>query len=312
MKKILITGSNGLLGQKLVYALIKRKDVQVIATSLGANRLLKQEGYIYESLDITNKTEVEAVVKKYQPDVIINTAAMTNVDACETKREECWVLNVTAVQNFVDALTPSHSPEGRGAKPLFIHLSTDFIFDGEKGSEYVETDVPNPQSYYALSKYEAEKVLEKSTIKWAIARTIIVYGIVDNMSRSNIVLWAKDALTKGQKINVVDDQFRSPTLAEDLADGCILIADKGATGIFHLSGKETMSILELVYKVADFWQLDKTLITPSKSNTLNQPAKRPPRTGFDISKAKVELGYDPHSFVEGLEILDRQLKEGKV
>ena len=128
------------------------------------------------------------------------------------------------------------------------------------------------------------------------------------MSRSNIVLWAKDALTNGQKINVVDDQFRSPTLAEDLAEGCISIADKGATGIYHLSGKETMSILELVYKVADFWKLDKSLITPSKSNTLNQPAKRPPYTGFVIDKAKRDLGYNPHSFTEGLEILDKQLK----
>jgi len=127
------------------------------------------------------------------------------------------------------------------------------------------------------------------------------------MSRSNIVLWAKDALSKGQKINVVDDQFRSPTLAEDLADGCMLIAEKGATGIYHLSGPNTMSILELVYSVADFWKLDKSLITPSKSNTLNQAAKRPPRTGFDISKARKELGYAPHSFVDGLKILDAQL-----
>ena len=128
------------------------------------------------------------------------------------------------------------------------------------------------------------------------------------MSRSNIVLWAKDALTKGQKINVVDDQFRSPTLAEDLADGCILIADKSATGIYHLSGEETMSILELVYKVADYWKLDRSLITPSKSNALNQAAKRPPYTGFIIDKAKRDLGYDPHPFIEGLEILDKQLK----
>jgi dTDP-4-dehydrorhamnose reductase len=187
-------------------------------------------------------------------------------------------------------------------------LSTDFIFDGDKGSEYVETDKPNPQSYYALSKYESEKILQQSSIKWAIARTIIVYGIVDNMSRSNIVLWAKDALTKGQKINVVDDQFRSPTLAEDLADGCIRIADKGAIGIYHLSGPQTMSILELVYKVADFWKLDKALVTPSKSTTLNQAARRPPYTGFVIEKAKKELGYKPHSFAEGLAILSEQLK----
>lgn len=302
MKKILITGSNGLLGQKIVLALTKRNDVQVIATSLGANRMIKQDGYIYESLDITNQSEVDAIFKKHTPNVIINTAAMTNVDACETKREECWAINVTAVQYFVAVIAAAKSD------CQFIHLSTDFIFDGEKGTEYVETDIPNPLSYYAKSKFESEKIVENSSINWTIARTIIVYGIADRMSRTNLVLWAKDALSKGQKINVVDDQFRSPTLAEDLADGCILIADKNAKGIYHLSGPKTLSILELVYKVAEFWNLDKSLVTPSKSDNLNQAAKRPPRTGFDISKARKELSYNPHSFEEGLKILDAQLK----
>ncbi|MEO6303540.1 MAG: NAD(P)-dependent oxidoreductase [Bacteroidia bacterium] len=315
MKKILITGSNGLLGQKLIYNLSTRKDVEVIATSLGKNRMLKTDGYIYEQLDITNKEAVLDVFMKYQPEVVINTAAMTNVDACETQREGCWLLNVTAVQNIVDVLSSSQyqSSIKDGIKPHFIHLSTDFIFDGEKGSEYIESDIPNPQSYYALSKYESEKIVQKSyKIDWSIARTIIVYGIVDSMSRSNIVLWAKEALTKQQKINVVDDQFRSPTLAEDLAAGCLLIADKRAKGIYHLSGKETMSILDLVYTIANFWKLDKSLITPSKSTNLNQAAKRPMRTGFVIEKAKHELGYAPHSFVEGLAILDKQLTTEKV
>lgn len=302
MKKILITGSNGLLGQKLVYALKKRNDVQTIATALGANRLIDQQGYIYESMNIADQPNVEAVIKKYQPDVIINTAAMTNVDACESKREECWALNVSAVEYMIDAIK-KHCPQSH-----FIHLSTDFIFDGEKGSAYTEEDAPNPLSYYALSKWEAEKRVQSSGIKWAIGRTIIVFGIVDNMSRSNIVLWAKDALTKGQKINVVDDQFRSPTLAEDLAQGCILITDKGATGIYNLAGPDTFSILDLVYKVADFWKLDKSLVSPSKSNTLNQPAKRPPRTGLIIDKARKDLGYAPHTFEQGLKILDEQLK----
>lgn len=302
MKKILITGSNGLLGQKLVLQLKERKDVQIIATSVGANRLNNKEGYVFESLDITDKAAVDSIFNKYHPDVIINTAAMTNVDACETKRDECWALNVTAVQNLVDTITSNKSA------CHLIHLSTDFIFDGEKGTEYNESDIPNPTSYYGLSKYESERVLEKSTISWAIARTIIVYGIVDNMSRSNLVLWAKDALTKGQKINVVDDQFRSPTFAEDLAAGCVLIADKKAKGIYNLSGPNTLSILELVYKIADCWNLDKSLITPSKSDTINQAAKRPPRTGFDISKAKLELGYTPHSFEAGLKILSKQLE----
>ena len=302
MKKILITGSNGLLGQKIVLALAKRNDVQLLATSLGANRMSKQDGYLYQSLDITNQAEVHTVFEKHNPNVIINTAAMTNVDACETKREECWALNVTAVQYFVDAIAAAKSD------CQFIHLSTYFIFDGEKGTEYVETDIPNPLSYYAQSKFESEKIVQQSSINWAIARTIIVYGIADQMSRTNLVLWAKDALSKGQKINVVDDQFRSPTLAEDLADGCILIADKNAKGIYHLSGPKTLSILELVYKIADSWSLDKSLITPSKSDNLNQAAKRPPRTGFDINKARKELGYNPHSFEDGLKILAAQLE----
>jgi len=301
MKKILITGSNGLLGQKIVHALLKRNDIEIIATSLGENRMNTKTGYIYEQLDITDKNAIELILKKHLPDSIINTAAMTNVDACETKKEECWALNVTAVQHFIDVISENK------LNTHFIHLSTDFIFDGEKGSEYGETDTPNPLSYYAKSKWESEKILMNSTISWAIARTIIVYGTADNMSRTNIVLWAKDTLTKGQKINVVNDQFRAPTLAEDLADGCILIADRKAKGVYHLSGPKTFSILDIVHIVADYWKLDKSLITPSTSTNLNQAAKRPPYTGFIIDKARKELGYNPHSFEEGLKILDKQL-----
>ncbi|MGE0637934.1 MAG: NAD(P)-dependent oxidoreductase [Bacteroidia bacterium] len=297
---ILVTGSNGLLGQKIVYKLLKRSDVNLVAASKGENRLIEKNGYTYINLDISKSEDVRAAVEKYQPDVIINTAAMTNVDECETKREECWGANVTAVENFVNAIGNTNIH--------FVHLSTDFVFDGTAGP-YREEDQPNPLSYYALSKYESEKVLQKSTISWAILRTIIVYGIVDNMSRSNVVLWAKGALEKGQPINVVDDQFRSPTLAEDLADASISAADKRAKGIFHVSGKDIMSILELVYRVADFWNLDKSIVKPIKSDTLNQAAKRPPRTGFILDKAYRELDYKPHSFEDGLKILDEQLKK---
>ncbi|MCG3167377.1 MAG: dTDP-4-dehydrorhamnose reductase [Bacteroidia bacterium] len=297
---ILVTGSNGLLGQKIVYKLLQRNDVNLIAASKGENRLIEKNGYTYINLDISKSEDVLAAIEKFQPQVIINTAAMTNVDECETKREECWGANVTAVENFVKAIN--------GSAIHFIHLSTDFVFDGQAGP-YREEDQPNPLSYYALSKYEAEKILQKSNISWAILRTIIVYGIVDNMSRSNVVLWAKGALEKGQSINVVDDQFRSPTLAEDLADACISAADKHAKGIYHVSGKDIMSILELVYRVADFWKLDKSIVKPIKSDTLNQAAKRPPRTGFILDKAYRELDYKPHSFEEGLQILDAQLKK---
>lgn len=311
-KKILITGSNGLLGQKLVYALLNRKDVTIIATSKGENRILEKDGYTYVSLDINNEKQVEAVFKKYRPHTVINTAAMTNVDACESDQQTCWQLNVIAVENMVKALEKIQVEADRTQllpyHPHFIHLSTDFIFDGKSGP-YKEDDLPNPLSYYGLSKLVSEKSLQLSIVKWTIIRTIIVYGIADNLSRSNMVLWAKEALENGQKINIVDDQFRSPTLAEDLAQGCILAAMKEATGIYHISGKDVMSILDLVNEVADFYGLDKSLITPVKSDTLKQPAKRPAKTGFVLDKAMEDLGYQPHSFKEGLEVITSQMKK---
>jgi dTDP-4-dehydrorhamnose reductase len=296
--KILITGSNGLLGQKLVKLLVGKNNVEILATSKGENRIGIKEGYQYQSLDITNIEKVNNVFKEFNPTTIINTAAMTNVDACESNRELCWDLNVNAVKYLIEASRINNSH--------LIHLSTDFVFDGKDGP-YKEEDNPNPLSYYGESKYEAEKLLQASNIKWSIARTIIVYGIGENLSRSNIVLWAKEALEKGSLLTIVDDQFRSPTLAEDLAMGCWLIAEKEIAGIYHLSGKDIMSIIELVYKVADFYGLDKSIVTPIQSTSLNQAAKRPPKTGFILDKAMNDLGYSPCSFEEGLAILTQQL-----
>ena len=307
--KILITGSNGLLGQKLVYKLKDKTDVQCIATARGANRLVNTSGYEYAELDITNFDNVSSVFTHFMPDVVINTAAMTNVDACETDKEKCWLMNTTAVQHQVTVLE-TLSKQHPNYKPHFIHLSTDFIFDGTHGP-LDENEKPNPLSYYAESKLATEKIVQASTLLWAMARTVLVYGIVDNMSRSNIVLWVKQNLEQGKVINVVDDQFRTPTLAEDLADGCILIAEKKAQGIYNISGKDFLSILELAHLVADYYKLDKSLIKPSKSADIKQPAKRPPITGFIIDKAKKELGYNPHSFTEGIQFLEEQLKKMK-
>lgn len=298
--KILVTGSNGLLGQKLIKLLGNKPDIELLATSKGANRVSNQEGYQYQALDITNQQEINSIFDTFKPNVVINTAAMTNVDACEKDKELCWDLNVNAVKYMI-AASEKHNTH-------LIHLSTDFVFDGKEGP-YKETDQPNPLSYYGKSKYEAEKLLQVSNIKWAIARTIIVYGVAENMSRSNIVLWAKEALEKGNPLTIVDDQFRSPTLAEDLAMGCWLIAEKHAEGIYHLSGKDNLSVLDLVYAVADFYGYDKSIITAISSASLNQTAKRPPKTGFILDKAINELGYLPCSFEEGLAIITEQLKK---
>jgi dTDP-4-dehydrorhamnose reductase len=297
--RILVTGSNGLLGQKLIKLLGNKTDIELLATSRGANRVSNQKGYQYQSLDITNQQEINAVFDVFKPDAVINTAAMTNVDACEDNKTLCWDLNVNAVKHMIAAAEKHNSH--------LIHLSTDFVFDGEAGP-YKETDQPNPLSYYGESKYEAEKLLQASNIKWSIVRTIIVYGVAENMSRSNIVLWAKEALAKGNPLNIVDDQFRSPTLAEDLAMGCWLIAEKEAQGIYHISGKDVLSIIDLVYAVADFYGFDKSIVSTTSSANLNQSAKRPPKTGFILDKAINDLEYSPCSFKEGLAIITEQLK----
>lgn len=307
--KILITGSNGLLGQKLVYKLRNKSGITCIATARGANRLVEQSAYLYNEMDTTNEAQVNTVLAKHLPDVVIHTAAMTNVDACELDKESCDKMNVNAVKYIIDSLT-TLKEKNKGYNPQIIHLSTDFIFDGSHGP-LTEDEKPNPLSYYALSKLKAEQIVQASNLHWAIARTMLVYGIVDNYSRSNIVLWAKQNLEQGKTINVVDDQFRTPTLAEDLADGCILLAEKKAQGVYNISGKDFMSILELVYRVADYYKLDKSLVKPSKSADIKQPAMRPPKTGFIIDKAKKQLGYNPHSFEEGIKLMDEQLSRNK-
>ncbi len=302
MKKILVTGSNGLLGQKLTDIGLADPEIRLIATSIGGNRHPIKNGYIYEEFDIRDADRLEGIIRKYNPNVIINTAAMTNVDKCENEKQLCRELNVDAVANLVSACS-AHNIH-------LIHLSTDFIFNGAAGP-YTEDSDPDPLSYYGLSKLDAERLIEKSGCRWTILRTIIVYGVVSDMSRSNIVLWAKQALEKKDPINVVYDQWRMPTLAEDLAICCILAAKSGKTGVYNASGKDLMSIIELVERVADFWRLDKSLIRPVSSASLNQEAKRPGKTGFVLDKAIRELGYEPRSFEKGLQIVDLQLKSRK-
>ena len=299
MQKILITGSNGLLGQKLVKLILEKEEYELIATSRGENRIAELYPQMtYESLDICNQSEIDSIFDKYQPEIIINTAAMTNVDQCETEREACWDLNVNSVKNLVNA-SEKHDSH-------LIHLSTDFIFDGEDGP-YDEDAKANPVSYYGESKLAAEEIVKEAKCNWAILRTILVYGISHDMSRSNIILWVKNSLEQGKEIKVVNDQWRTPTLAEDLAIGCYLTSQKEATGIYNISGKDFLNPYEMAIKTANFFSLDKSLIEEVDGSIFTQLAKRPPKTGFILDKAKNDLGYNPVSFEEGIKILSKQM-----
>jgi len=302
IKTVLLTGANGLLGQKLVEQLADRNSVRLIATSLGRNRNTDRMGYTYQSLDVTNFDQLQAAFATHRPTEVIHSAAMTNVDACEQDPDACRALNVDAVRNIA-GLCKEYGTR-------LIHLSTDFIFDGKAGP-YKETDAPNPLSVYGRSKAEAEDIIHASGIPAAIARTVLIYGVAREYSRTNIVLWVRKSLLAGQSIRVVNDQWRSPTLAEDLAEGVCSLLFRDKTGVYHLSGGEIYSILDIAYKVADYFGANRKLITPVSSAELNQPAARPPRTGFVILKAQTELDYQPHSLVAGLDLVNRQVLEAE-
>ncbi|QNH63033.1 SDR family oxidoreductase [Hymenobacter sediminicola] len=298
--RILVTGTNGLLGQKLVALLRNQPEIELVATSRGPNKLAALYPEVqFLSLDVTSKSEVSRLIAQVQPTHLIHTAAMTNVDECELNREACWLHNVTAVEHLVAACEAHH-----------VHLtflSTDFVFSGEQGP-LAEGALPAPVNFYGESKVAAEEIVQASRIPWAIVRTVLVYGTAHNYGRTNIVLWVRDSLRAGRHIQVVNDQFRTPTLAEDLAQGCWLVARQHATGIYHISSDELLTPYQMALRVAAYFQLDTSLISEVNASTFSQPAQRPLRTGFVISKAQQELGYQPHSFDEGIALLAKQVK----
>lgn len=296
--RIMVTGSNGLLGQKLTSRFNTDSSTYLIATAKGTAIVPVEHGE-FLSMDITDHAQVNARIEVARPDVIIHAAAMTQVDQCESAREECWKSNVTAVENLIKACRKNNIH--------LVHVSTDFIFDGTK-ELLDESAEPNPVNYYGESKLAAEKAIMQSDISWAIVRTVLVYGITAGVTRSNIVLWVKNNLEQGKTINVVNDQWRTLTLAEDLAQGCALAAKKKAKGIYNVCGQDYLSIYDIAIRVADFFKLDKSLIKPADSSTFSQPARRPLKTGFLIDKARKELGYAPHTFEGGLEVIASQLK----
>lgn len=296
-RKILITGTNGLLGSKLVRLLTKN-SMDFLATSRGANRFTSLD-FPYRELDIVNETEVYSVVSDYRPDVIINCAAYTQVDACEDDRENCYALNVRAVRNLARSAEEFHSH--------LIHLSTDFIFNGHDGP-YREDAKADPLGYYGQTKLQSEELLSKSSCPYTILRTSIVYGFEPHISRNNMILWLRQSFRDKKAVNIVDDQYRCITWAEDLAELCLAVAQSDKTGIYNATGKEYMSMLELAHRMADYYGASRELINPIKTKDLGQKANRPPKTEMIIDKAQKDLNYTPHSLEEALDQIEELIK----
>lgn len=301
MKRILITGSNGLLGQKLTVLLSRGSDYELLLTSKHESSVFEEEELQYRQLDITNRNDVRRVVDDFQPDVIINTAAITNVDQCETVRQLAWNVNVKGVENLAIAA------KFVGAK--IIQLSTDYVFDGKNGP-YDEEARPNPLSYYGRTKLASENVLRMSEIPFTIVRTMVLYGVAPRI-KVNFVLWLIHELELGKPVRVVDDQFCNPTLADDLAYAILKIIAFEREGIYHIAGAELLSRYEFAVKLAKHFGLEKKLITPVKTITLKQTAPRPLRSGFITLKAETQLGIKMSNVEQGLMIVKNQLNAAR-
>ncbi|HEX6170506.1 MAG TPA: SDR family oxidoreductase [Chitinophagaceae bacterium] len=289
--KILITGANGFLGFYLTEQLLA-KNFSVIATGKGECRLpfTHDPNFQWLSMDFTDPFSIHDVFENIKPDVVVHAGAMSKPDECEMDQMKAYLVNA---EGTVQLLINSEE-----LKSFFIFLSTDFVFDGERGM-YSEDDTPRPVNYYGRTKLEAEEAVKEYEDGWAIVRTVLVYG-KNHSGHNNILKIVKEKLEKGEEYNVVDDQVRTPTYVGDLAKGIVSIIEKKATGVFHLSGKDILTPYQMAIKTAEHLKLDSSMIKKVTAASFSQPAKRPLKTGFIIDKARNELGYEPMSFEEGL------------
>jgi len=296
-ERILVIGSNGLLGQKVAEQLVRGSAARITLASVEdvpVRDLLSTE---YIRLDLTVRKDVREVVGTVNPDVIINCAAMTNVDACETERDMAWKINVSGVEHLVEA--------ARGKGATIVHVSSDYVFDGKSGP-YTEDDRPEPLSYYGKSKLASENALRTSGLPHFIARTMVLYGIAPGV-KANFALWLIKSLNAGQTVRIVDDQIGNPTLVDDLAFGLLRAVELGKSGVYNIAGRDIVTRFEFAVRLAKFFGLDPKLIHPIKTAQLRQPAARPLRSGLITLKAEVDLGLKPSTIEEGLAILKSQL-----
>ena len=304
--KLLVIGGSGLLGYKVAKMASNEHE-----TFLTYNyRSIQIEGCTALKLDKCDRKAVFELLEKIKPDVVIDTAALHNVDYCETHPEEAWKVNVEGTRNVAEACKKI------GAKIIFI--STDYVFDGTKGY-YTEEDTPNPLSYYAKTKLEAEKTIQSLDVNYIIARPSVIYGwnpnevsgLKSSSGKSvNFVVWALQKLEKGEEIKAVTDQYSSPTLADNLAEALLVMASSEKQGIYHTAGKDCVNRYEFTLKIAEVFGLDKSLIKPVTSEIFKQVAKRPKKCCLDVSKAEKDFGIRFLTVEEGLKLMKNQ-KESK-
>ncbi|HET7153119.1 MAG TPA: dTDP-4-dehydrorhamnose reductase [Candidatus Kapabacteria bacterium] len=300
--RIAIIGSNGLLGQHLTSVFSAESSSQLILADLHPRSFVaepKQGSYV--SLDITNRNAVKEFMLKHLPEIVINCAAMNDVDGCETDRETAWKINVKGVEHIIDGC--------RTVDAWLIHFSSDYVFDGKHGP-YTERDKPNPLSYYGKTKLASENACRLGGIRFTIVRTMVLYGLGEKI-RENFPLWVINNLSRGKQINIVTDQIGNPTPADELATAVLRLTERRREGIYHIAGPDIISRFECAREIARIFELDANNIRPVTTESLAQKAPRPLNSGFITLKAESELGIRLSTIAEGIGTLKREMERAK-
>jgi dTDP-4-dehydrorhamnose reductase len=261
-----------------------------VAASYNKNAMITERARFIQ-IDITDKTRVFEVFDEIKPEVLIHTAAVANVDYCETHKEEVWRVNVIGTANLLDACD-KHSTK-------MIFTSTNAVFDGEH-APYSEEDEPNPINYYGKTKLEAEALVRERGTNHAVARLMTMYGWNNPGERQNHVTWLLSKLAKGEAVHMVDNIYNNHLFVDNCADALWAMVRLDGEGIYHIAGKDCISTYELAMETADVFELDKTLIKLVKSDFFKFPAQRPRNTCYTVDRMKKELGVKPVGVREGL------------
>jgi len=294
-KKILVTGASGLLGYNIVKRAKKYFKTYEISPTHRTKPLFSES----VKMNITNENDVLQVFKKFTPDVVVHTAAETNVDKCEMDKEYALKVNTVGTKIMAEACGEV------GAK--IVYVSTDYVFNGEKGL-YKEEDEPHPINYYGLTKLMGENYVMKLCKDYVVVRTSVLYGW--HRWKPNFVTWTITSLKTGRRITVVNDHFNSPTLADNLAEAILEVIENDLIGLYHVSGRERISRFEFALKIAENFDLDSSLVKPIRMNELKVwVAKRPIDSSLCVNKIQKELRVKLLNVEEGLCTMRKEARE---
>jgi dTDP-4-dehydrorhamnose reductase len=285
--RVVVTGSNGLVGSRLALLLSERGH-STLGISRGEQRTEKR--FSYAACELSDGAQLTSVLRDFRPEVVVHPASMTEVDRCEKDPEAAYAANVTAAANVAVAC--------RELKAHLVHVSTDYVFDGEHGP-YTEDDTPNPRGAYALTKHMGEQAVRVLSPSWAIARTAVVYGW-PQAARPNFGAWLLGALKKGQPVNLFADQHVSPSLADNVALMLAELAERGLTGVWNIAGSRVVDRYAFGQALCEEFGLNPGLLVPTKLKDAKLASPRPLHSGLLVDKAARELTAKPWGLTESL------------